>query len=149
LTHRIYCIIDSDKSSRTGKVKTVTRDIVEKVQKLGGKIKMLNVRSLENYFTEEAVREVWPKGVSLIDSAKFSDPYANMEKHLRGIKREDNRVYFKQQGIFDEEKNKKVIYSKARDGKRIADVMIQQDSIPEEFLMILEEFGKDFRSRHV
>ncbi len=148
LTHRIYCIIDSDKSSRTGRIKTVTRDIVEKVQKLGGKIKMLNVRSLENYFTEEAVREVWPNGVSLIDSAKFNDQYADMERHLRGIKREDNRVYFKQQGIFDEEKNKKVIYSKARDGKKISDVMIKQGTIPNEFLAILDEFGKDFRTRN-
>ncbi len=71
-----------------------------------------------------------------------------MEEHLRGIKIEDNRVYFKQQGIFDEEKNKRVIYSKAKDGKRISDVMIKQGTIPNEFLAILDEFGKDFRARH-
>ncbi|MFX0086785.1 MAG: ATP-dependent endonuclease [Candidatus Hodarchaeota archaeon] len=148
LTHRIYCIIDSDKSSRSSKVKSVSREIVEKVQQLGGKIKMLNVRSLENYFTEEAVREVWPNGIRVIDSTKFDDPYADMEDHLREIKREDNRVYFTQQGIYDKEKNKLVVYSKAKDGKRIADVMIKHGDIPEEFLAILDEFGKDFRAKY-
>lgn len=147
LTHRIYCIIDSDKSSRSSRVKAVTREIVEKVQKLGGKIKMLNVRSLENYFTEEAVRKVWPNGSSVIDPTKFTDPYADMENHLKEIKKEDNRVYFTQQRNFDPERHKKVIYSKTRDGKRIADVMIEQDGIPKEFLKILDEFGKDFRKR--
>ncbi len=148
LTHRIYCIIDSDKSSRSSKVKSVSREIIEKVQQLGGKIKMLNVRSLENYFTEEAVREVWPNGITVIDSTKFGDPYTDMENHLREIKREDNRVYFTQQGIYDQEKNKLVVYSKAKDGKRIADVMIKHGDIPEEFLAILDEFGKDFRAKY-
>jgi ABC-type multidrug transport system ATPase subunit len=148
LTNRIYCIIDSDKSSRSSRVKSVSREIVAKVQQIGGKIKVLNVRSLENYFTEEAVREVWPNGISQIDSTKFNDQYADMENHLREIKREDNRVYFTQQGIFDKEKNKQVIYSKAKDGKRIADVMIKHGNIPEGFLTILDEFGKDFRAQH-
>lgn len=145
LTHQIYCIIDSDKSSKSSRIKSVSREIVEKVQQLGGKIKMLNVRSLENYFTEEAVREIWPKGTSVIDSMKFSDPFADMESHLREIKKEDNRVYFTEQGTFNKEKHKQVIYSKAKDGKKIADAMKRQADIPKEFLAILDEFGKDFR----
>ena len=146
LTHRIYAIIDSDKPYETAQIKDVSRDIVKKIQDLGGKIRILKVRSLENFFTEEAVQKVWPKGTELINSEIFNDRFADMPTHLLDIKKADNKAYFTEQGIFDQEKFSKIKYSKVKDAKRIAEAMIELKQIPEEFIKILDEFAKDYQT---
>ncbi len=148
LTHRIYAIIDSDKSEESAKIKDISQDVVKKIQDLGGKIKILNVRSLENFFTEEAVKKVWPKGAHLVNSDIFNDRFSNMEKHLLEIKKADNKAYFTEQGIFDQGKHDNVIYSKVKDAKKIAEAMVELKQIPNEFTNILDEFAKDYKSQY-
>jgi putative ATP-dependent endonuclease of OLD family len=139
LTTRVYAIIDSDKRHATDTLHKTNQQTVAKIKELvGGKIHVLERRNLENYFTFEAVNELWPDGQRVIDRSKFNDHYSDMKTHLTEIIREDRRVYYTQRGDYDDEKNKRIHYS-PQDAKKIAQKMVERKELPDEIIIIFEK----------
>ncbi|MHA1972510.1 MAG: ATP-dependent nuclease [Candidatus Hodarchaeales archaeon] len=148
LCKHIYAIVDSDKEGISSPFKSITKEIVNKIcNELGGHVKILEQRELENYFTIEAVKVVFPYGVAKIDPEKFNDPYAKMKEHLTEIIREDHYQRYHILDDYDETITERKYYSYYY-AKEIAKQMVALNQIPRRFINILEEFGNDLRKKN-
>ncbi|MFX1532677.1 MAG: ATP-dependent endonuclease [Promethearchaeota archaeon] len=135
LTKRVYTILDSDKKFPEDKISFGTQEIVKKINELEGLPKILQRRSLENFFTERAATAWWPNTEEVVKSELFEDHYADMKSHLTEIKQE----YFR---VLGSPNYKEKSYNSG-DAKQIAQNMVEFDEVPKEFIRILEDIIKD------
>jgi len=149
LCNNIYAIVDSDKEEISSPFKSITKEIVNKISnELNGHVKILQQRELENFFTIEAVKAVFPYGSTKIDSQKFASPFADMKEHLTEIIQEEHYQRNHDRPDYDEQLTKKKNYSYYH-AKAIAEQMVRLNQIPIPFLDILEEFGKNLKQKIV
>lgn len=143
LCNHVYAILDSDKSAEEDKFKRRANDIVQKITtELDGQVKILRRRELENYFSDKAVIEVFPEAKGVVQSELFADIYAPLKRHLTEIIRTQHYADNKDRPDYNEELTKRKFYNPYY-ATLISQKMIEQETVPEEFIAILEEFARD------
>lgn len=143
LCNHVYAILDSDKSAEDDKFKRRAKGIVQKITtELDGLVKILRRRELENYFSEQAVIEVFPEAKDVVQSELFMDTYAPLKDHLTEIIRVQHHADNKDRPDYNEELTKRKYYNPYY-ASLIAQKMIELEDVPKEFITILEEFARD------
>jgi len=147
LSSRIYAIIDRDIPSTSNSFKSITRGIVSKITKdLGGMIKILQRKELENYFTFNAVKQVFPDAGDAIDTTILGNPDADVKAHLTEVIRKQHYQRYHTMADYDEKITAKQQYNTYH-AKEIAKAMVELNEVPTEFVEMLKAFADDLAGK--
>jgi hypothetical protein len=151
LNTNIYAILDSDRDSEGAPPHKNVIKTAEKIKAAGGATFILKSHSLESYFTKEAIKSTF-RDFPIPEESEFFDPYVDMKErlsdHYSPIIQEARKQSLLARGDpIPERIPISWNYHAVRDGKRIANEMIVQRSIPGEIRDIFKEIALDLRNK--